>query len=85
MDCSPSPNARKVIDARGTPCPGPLLKLVNAIEGMNIGEIVTVFSTDEGAKVDCKAWAMKSGNEFMGNIDREGFYEVTVRKLTGEK
>ncbi len=85
MDDNPSLGTRKIIDARGIKCPGPLLKLVEAFDHLAEGDVVSVFSTDEGVKIDCRAWAIKSGNEFVGDFDREGFYEVTVRKVTGEK
>lgn len=85
MDCSPSLEANRIIDARGIRCPGPLLKMVKAFDEINEGETVAVFSTDEGVKVDCRAWAVKTGNEFLGQFDRDGFYEVAIRKQTGEK
>lgn len=81
MDNSPSPRPNKVVDARGIPCPGPLLSLIDAFKEVKCGDLVSVYSTDEGVKVDCRAWAMKSGNEFVGNFDREGYYEVTVKKI----
>lgn len=84
MDNSPSLRPDRIVDARGIPCPGPLLKLIEVFRESGKGDVISVLSTDEGVKVDCRAWAIKSGNEFLGNFDREGYYEVSVKKLTGE-
>ncbi len=84
MDCNPSLIPDKVVDARGIPCPGPLMTLVDELGKMESGSVVSVYSTDEGIKVDCRAWAMKSGNRFLGEFDREGYYEVAVKKIAGE-
>ncbi|AKA48949.1 hypothetical protein IX51_07380 [uncultured archaeon] len=84
MDSSPSLRPDKVVDARGIPCPGPLLRLIDEFKNLAAGDIISVYSTDEGVKVDCRAWARKSGNEFLGDFEREGYYEVAVKKIAGE-
>lgn len=81
MDNSPSLRPNRIVDARGIPCPGPLMSLLEAYNESENGDIVSVYATDEGVKVDCKAWAVKSGIEFLGNFDREGYYEAVVRKI----
>ena len=47
----------KVIDARGSLCPGPLMELIKAIKIGKDGEVYEVWSADEGSKKDIPAWA----------------------------
>jgi tRNA 2-thiouridine synthesizing protein A len=42
----------KIIDARGTYCPGPLMELIANIKQADIGDELEVLSTDEGSAKD---------------------------------
>ena len=44
------------IDARGMPCPGPLMSLIGAIREGQVGDVIEVLSCDEGSKTDIPAW-----------------------------
>ena len=48
--------ANSTIDARGTACPGPLLAAKKGIGEINSGEIMEIFSSDEGTKNDIPKW-----------------------------
>ncbi len=41
-------NVDKSIDARGKPCPGPLLALIGAIRQGQVGDLLEVLSSDAG-------------------------------------
>ena len=45
-------NADKVVDARGTACPGPLLEAKKSIGQIDAGQIMEILSSDEGTKRD---------------------------------
>ncbi len=70
----------KVVDARGAFCPGPLMELIKAYKQASVGDIISVYSTDSGTKKDAPAWVNKSGNELIGVYDREGYFEVKMKK-----
>lgn len=36
----------KVVDARGSYCPGPLMELIKVIRTAKVGEVIAVYSTD---------------------------------------
>ena len=72
---------QKVVDARGTSCPGPLLETKKAITGVPIGGILETLSSDEGTRQDIPAWAKKMGHEFLGFIAEPGYDRIFVRKL----
>ncbi len=71
----------RVIDARGSYCPGPLMEMIKAYKQAKIGEVISVYSTDAGTKKDAPAWIAKSGQELVGVFEREGYYEIVMRKV----
>jgi tRNA 2-thiouridine synthesizing protein A len=72
--------ADKVVDARGTACPGPLLEAKKAIGTISSGQIIEVLSSDEGTKRDIPKWCEKKGHEFLGVIDEPGYFRVMLKK-----
>lgn len=73
--------ANKVVDARGSFCPGPLMEMIKAYKEAKVGDVISVYSTDNGTKKDAPAWINKSGNELIGVFDREGYFEIVMRKV----
>jgi TusA-related sulfurtransferase len=70
----------KVVDARGSFCPGPLMELIKEYKQAAVGDVISVYSTDTGTKRDAAAWINKSGNELIGVFERNGYYEVVMKK-----
>ncbi|MGC8949305.1 MAG: sulfurtransferase TusA family protein [Thermoprotei archaeon] len=73
--------ADRVVDARGTACPGPLMEAVRIIKKMNIGEVVEILSTDPGSKNDIPAWAKKAGQEIVAIIEEQGYWRIFLKKV----
>ncbi|MEM0156995.1 MAG: sulfurtransferase TusA family protein [Thermoplasmataceae archaeon] len=71
----------KVVDARGSFCPGPLMEMIKAYKQAKIGDVISVYSTDSGTKKDAAAWISKSGNQLIGVFDRNGYYEIEMKKV----
>ncbi len=69
------------IDARGMPCPGPLMALIGAIREGAVDDVIEVLSTDHGSKTDIPAWVLKAGHELVGVEDEEGYSRFVVRKV----
>lgn len=76
-----SVKANKVVDARGTSCPGPLLDTKIAISTVPIGGTVETMSSDEGSKADIPVWAKATGHEFLGAVSEAGYDRIFVRRL----
>ena len=72
--------ADKVVDARGSSCPGPLLEAKKAIGTVPVGGILEIWSSDPGTKNDIPAWCKKVGHEYLGAIDAEGYARIFVRR-----
>jgi TusA-related sulfurtransferase len=68
------------IDARGMPCPGPLMSLIGAIREGTVGDVIEVLSSDEGSKTDIPAWLQKARHELVDVIAEDGFARFVVRK-----
>ena len=67
--------ATKVIDARGSACPGPLLEAKKGIGAIKVGEVLEIWSGDARTKEDLPRWSKKVGHEYLGNLTAEGGYD----------
>ncbi len=72
--------ADKVIDARGTACPGPLLEAKKGMATVAIGGVVEIWSTDPVTKTDIAAWSGKVGHDYLGVVEADGYDRVFVIK-----
>jgi TusA-related sulfurtransferase len=70
----------RTIDARGSYCPGPLMELIRAIKEGQVGDVISVWSSDSGSKVDIPAWVAKAGHRLIGVYQRQGYDEIVVEK-----
>jgi TusA-related sulfurtransferase len=70
----------RTVDARGSYCPGPLMELIRAIREGTIGDVIAVWSTDAGSRIDIPAWTEKAGHRLVGVETRDGYDEIVVEK-----
>ncbi|MDG6901225.1 MAG: sulfurtransferase TusA family protein [Nitrososphaerota archaeon] len=70
---------KKVIDSRGSFCPGPITDLFKAYRQANLGDVIELLATDPAAKSDVTAWAKKSGNELLGIVEEQGYIRIDVK------
>lgn len=75
---------KKVVDSRGSFCPGPLTDLFKAYRTANLGDVIEVWATDPAAKSDIAAWAAKTGNQMLGVAEDKGYTRISV-KVTKKK
>ncbi len=71
----------KVVDARGTSCPGPILAAKKAIVDVKAGEIMEILATDSGTQKDIPAWAKKMGHEYIGVLEDAGTFKLYVKRM----
>ena len=72
--------AAKVVDARGSACPGPLLEAKKGIGEVKVGEVLEIWSGDARTKEDIPKWAAKVGHEYMGALTAEGYDRIFLRR-----
>ncbi len=70
--------AERIVDARGSACPGPLLEAKKAIGTVGFGQILEIWSSDPGTKRDIPLWAKKMGHECLGIVQGEGYDRIFV-------
>ena len=58
------------VDARGTWCPEPLLRLQRAAANTAPGIVIALVADDPGVELDVPAWCISSGNEYLGTLRR---------------
>jgi len=73
--------AEKVVDARGTSCPGPILAAKKGMAEVTVGGIMEVLATDTGTQKDLPAWSKKVGHEYLGMIEEPGYMKLYVKKM----
>jgi tRNA 2-thiouridine synthesizing protein A len=69
----------KVVDSRGSFCPGPITDLFKAYRSSQLGDIIELLATDPAAKADVTAWAQKSGNELVDVVDEQGYIRIIIK------
>ena len=69
-----------VVDARGTFCPEPVIRIQEAVRKMAARQVVVLEADDAGVEVDIPAWCMSTGNEYLGILRDARVYRVLVRK-----
>lgn len=72
--------SRKVIDARGSFCPGPLMELIAGMKAAEVGDELEILSTDQGSANEIPEWVHKVGHEYVGTTEEGGVWHVVVKK-----
>ena len=70
----------RVVDARGSFCPGPLMELIRSIREGAVGDVIAVYSSDKGSRTDIPMWIEKAGNRLVALETRDGYDEIVVEK-----
>ena len=70
----------RIVDARGSYCPGPLMELIRAIRESEVGDVIAVYSSDKGSKTDIPMWVEKAGHRLVALDARDGYDEIVVEK-----
>jgi tRNA 2-thiouridine synthesizing protein A len=70
----------RTVDARGSYCPGPLMELIRAIREGAVGDVIAIWSTDDGSRIDIPKWVEKAGHRLIGVETRDGYDEIIVEK-----
>ena len=68
------------VDACGIQCPGPILKMKQAMDELSAGEHLEIRATDAGFLRDAEAWCRSTGNRFVGKRSEGGIHVVEVEK-----
>jgi len=81
LQAAPASGVTRLIDARGSYCPGPLMELIRAIREGHAGDVIAVRSSDTGSRIDIPKWVEKAGHRLVGIEARDGYDEIVVEQL----
>jgi len=70
----------KLVDARGTACPGPLLEARRGISECPIGGVMEIQSSDLDTIESVQRWCAKMEFEYLGNVENDGFWSIYLRR-----
>lgn len=71
----------RVIDARNTFCPGPLMELITYMKQAKLGDTLELLSTDQGSATDVPEWINKVGHEMVSTDKIGDVWHIKVRKV----
>ena len=71
----------KVVDARNTFCPGPLMELISFMKRAEVGDEMELLSTDAGSANDVPQWIAKVGHDLVSNEKIDDVWHIVVKKL----
>lgn len=77
----------QTIDCKGLSCPMPIVRTKKAVDAMPVGDVLEVLATDKGSLADLKAWAKRTGHNYLGTLEEGDVLKHYLRKcnVDGEK
>jgi len=73
-------NKIEILNCSGLQCPGPIMKVNEALSRMKDGEVLKVSATDMGFSRDVESWCARTGNTYIGMERRDKENIVTLMK-----
>jgi TusA-related sulfurtransferase len=74
-------NVSETLDVKGENCPMPVVKTKQAIDGLDVGDVLEVVATDSGSMSDIQGWAdTTEGVELLDQEEGDGVYKHYVKK-----
>ena len=74
------PAVGRLVDARGSFCPGPLMELIRAIREGQVGDVIALLSSDAGSRSDIPKWLEKAGHRLVALDSLDGYDRIVVEK-----
>ncbi|EQB36728.1 hypothetical protein M948_16985 [Virgibacillus sp. CM-4] len=70
----------KILDAKDLACPMPIVRTKKAMQELNVGDVLEVHATDQGAKSDLTAWAKAGGHELLQDTEEDAVLKFWIKK-----
>ena len=70
----------ETLDCIGLLCPEPLFQTRTAIDAIEVGEVLEVFTDDPAAEEDLTRFAKRTGNEVVSIEDQGDFKRFLIRR-----
>jgi TusA-related sulfurtransferase len=76
------PTVTRTLDCLGLYCPEPLFQTREAIDAIEVGDVLEVFSDDPAAEEDLTRFAKRAGHEVVSVENEGGQLRILMRRLT---
>lgn len=73
-------DAKLSVNACGLQCPGPIMKLKQAIDKISVNEIIEISANEQGFVADIPSWCTRTGNSLLSLDNKDGVYVAKIRK-----
>lgn len=70
-----------MVDLKGEEGPVPAERISQAIEQIELDQILTARATDPGVMMDIPVWCAATGNELLSMEEENGIFTFKVKKL----
>ncbi len=77
---APQPSKTIAVDACGLQCPGPVIKLYEAMVAAETGDMIHITSTDPGFFADASAWCARTRNTYVKGERSDDGFSVWIKK-----
>ena len=72
----------ETLDARGLSCPMPIVKSMQAIKKIKVGQVLEILTTDPGSRNDIPVWAKATKQELLSFEELgPGRFRFLVKRL----
>lgn len=71
----------KDLDCKGMNCPLPIYKTKQAIDAMEVGQVLKMMATDPGSVADIAAWVHQTGHKLIDQQADDGIYTYYLEKV----
>lgn len=79
-----APTGRTVeLDCCGLQCPGPIMRLKEAVQKLNVGDELSIHASDPGFLADAPAWCLRNGHALVDIRQNGPRIEARIRKGSG--
>jgi len=70
----------QILDCVGLTCPMPVLRTKQAIDALEVGQVLQLTATDPASPADVKAWANMTGHELIDSVESGRQFIFLIRK-----
>jgi TusA-related sulfurtransferase len=70
----------ETLDMTGYFCPEPVIRVNEAIGGVEVGEVLELLADDPSSKPDIQSWTKRTGHELISIEEDGGVFRFLVRR-----
>lgn len=70
----------KVVDAKGLACPMPIVQAKQAMDQLEVNEVLEIHATDAGSEQDLVSWAEAVGHELLQKEIDDGVFKFWIKR-----